>query len=181
MKTNKEEIIDELMLLEPELKNDRKKIETLFDSIIDLKPNVNISSKFKKELKEKLLYKIEKKWNLYMKSKYNSLKIIFSFIFWWITTFSLIGLFWINLDLLNINNDKNTDLIWIEIFEWNNWMMLKNTRAAPMAMWIMNIEEDVDLNDSNKELVIELKKYLVKLWLSEVVISQILEIIKKYK
>jgi len=54
MKINKNEIIDEIILLEPELVNDRKKLENILKDIINIKPNIEISLEFKNELKEKL-------------------------------------------------------------------------------------------------------------------------------
>jgi hypothetical protein len=81
MKINKKEIIDEIISLEPELDNDRKKLENILEDIINIKPNVNISSVFKEELKDELLLKIKGNSEVYKNYKYNYLKFFTSFIF----------------------------------------------------------------------------------------------------
>jgi len=188
MKINKNEIIDEIILLEPELVNDRKKLENILKDIINIKPNIEISLEFKNELKEKLLNRIKLNSYVYKNNKYNYLKFFISFIFWWITTFSLLWILWINLDFLNSNNRINTQELWIvqmwktsEIQMQRSIMPMSSEISTTMTTDIESISDTVKSLPENTSLNTELRNYLEKLSLDDKIIEEILNIVKKYK
>ena len=197
MKINKKEIIDEIISLEPELDNDRKKLENILEDIINIKPNVNISSVFKEELKDELLLKIKGNSEVYKNYKYNYLKFFTSFIFWWITAFSLIWIFWINLNLLNIDKNWNIEELSVQQVNIDSEPEVIETMPMWARMWLMKmstesiLEEDMLMEEANimmeevlvdnNDLFTELKMYLENLGLDNKIIEKILNIVKKYK
>ena len=202
MEIYKKEIIDEILLLEPSLSKDRKKLENLLDHIIKIKPNVNISTEFKDSLKEKLLQELNLRTDLYKVKKFNNLKIFLSFILWWVTTFSLVWILWINLNFIKLDKVIDDIPVWIEQIQVNEGIGLQRTKSKNVEIWLMKMDADtsidgsVEMEDSmimevnmamdaeifteKTDLFIELEAYLETLGLNTEVINKILDIIRKY-
>lgn len=189
MKINKKEIIDEIILLEPKLANDRKKLENILEDIINIKPNIKISKEFKNELKEKLLTRIKGNSEIYKSNKFNYLKLFISFLFWGITAFSLVWILWINLDFLSLDKSKNIESVWIMQFQ----EFPESKMRGIMPMWAeistmsINVESVDDASIvmdeefvNNYDLITEIRNYLDSLNLDPLVIQKIIDIIKKY-
>jgi hypothetical protein len=177
MEINKDEIIDEIISIEPKFKDDRDKLENMLDDIILSKPNVEISSAFKNELKERLLTSIKVKTYNSKKFKINYFKNIASFILWWVATFSMIWFLWINLNFDEVWDTLETDLVIEEIAVDEP---IKTKMASPSLM-MMESEPLIDDNNWSIDLMYEeIEKYLIEIGLNPEQIEKIINIIKKY-
>lgn len=199
MKINKKEIIDEIISLEPKLNVDRVRLENILENIINMKPDINISPEFKKQLKEQLLLELNAKSKIDEHNKYNVLKLFISFVLWWVTVYSMIWIFWINLSLFNLEETGNITPVWIEQFQEKDESMIK--RSVPVipeaSLMKVNIDEDIavssdpvmeefwimqtEVSIEENELFNELRTYLESIGLSDEIIEEILNIIRKYK
>ena len=155
MTIDKKEIIDEIISIEPGLENDREKMEEILEDFILIKPNIEISSNFKENLKNKLLLKIKNDWIIYKKDKYNSLKNIISFILWWILTYSMVWMLWMNLGLFNFSWIEDNNIIKLNEKDitqtiWNtSW--INNDSETNILVWSDKIESSVVVSNNDSE------------------------------
>ena len=194
MELNRKEIIDDILSIEPELKKNRKKLENILEDFILAKPNIEISNEFKKELRHNLLTKMNYNSNIYKNNRFNSLKYFISFILWWVATFSIMWLVWINLDFTDFWNTNNIEILSIQESSYNG--DLSRSRAMPenTEVWLMKMDAEpmmeiqeesmimkTEVFIENNDLFLELETYLKTLSLSKAIIEEILNIIRKYK
>ena len=134
--------------------------------------------------------------------KFNNLKIFLSFILWWVTTFSLVWILWINLNFIKLDKVIDDIPVWIEQIQVNEGIGLQRTKSKNVEIWLMKMDADtsidgsVEMEDSmimevnmamdaeifteKTDLFIELEAYLETLGLNTEVINKILDIIRKY-
>ena len=134
--------------------------------------------------------------------KFNNLKIFLSFILWWVTTFSLVWILWINLNFIKLDKVIDDIPVWIEQIQVNEGIGLQRTKSRNVEIWLMKMDADtsidgsVEMEDSmimevnmamdaeifteKTDLFIELEAYLETLGLNTEVINKILDIIRKY-
>ena len=130
------------------------------------------------------------------------MKIFLSFILWWVTTFSLVWILWINLNFIKLDKVIDDIPVWIEQIQVNEGIGLQRTKSKNVEIWLMKMDADtsidgsVEMEDSmimevnmamdaeifteKTDLFIELEAYLETLGLNTEVINKILDIIRKY-
>ena len=178
---NKSEIIKEIISLEPELESKKEEIEKLYDEFISLKPDFEISGEFKSELKKSLLETIKekdtKKW-----FKFSYLNSIISFVIWWVASFSIIWILWVDTWVLNIWKDETH--IEVESQEITPMMMKSRSVVPEPEMWIMmmdSVPEAMTISEGTGDTYVELRAYLEEIGLNNDQINKIIEIIQKIK
>jgi len=187
MNINKKEIIDEIISLEPELNNKREKLENILDDIVNIKPDIKVSSEFKNELKNKLLQRINSKSSIDLNNKTNYWKLFTSFVLWWVTVYSLIWIIWFNL-----NFEKIDEIESVKVQESKADINMLRTKASPPRPTPMRMEVESTMSVENvimdssvdsigiNSLYVELENYLKQVGISKEIIKEILEIVKKY-
>ncbi len=191
--TNKQQLIDEIISLEPELKNKEKELENIIETIIKTKPNFEISETFRKNLRMQLLGSNEIKASSFTKTNY--MQIISWFLAWAVATFWIVSIMWITntpLEETQIEfKGMTTDVEEAENFIESEAMELFEEQMMPEPMiWRISKEkvQDISLEEKLKNYFEENKldmKYLKNISeimkdLDEKHLKAILEIINSY-
>jgi len=187
--TKKQQIIDEILSLEPELKTKEKDLQKLIDIIIKNKPNVKISNNFRNELKTRLL-KFDSNTK-FTYSKINYFQIITWFFVWWVTAFSVAWIIWINFDTIWELEKWLKEPMMMSIEEdftetehmWKSKEMSLKSRSSNIIMENDAYISEGSISDSlieNKILELELKIFFEKNGIDFKYLDDILDIINTY-
>jgi len=131
--TNKQQLIDEILSLEPELKSKEKELTKMLETIIKTKPNVKISESFRNDLRSQLLY--SRANSIFKEKKVSYVQIISWFLVWWVTAFSIAWIIWVNFELFKDSEPKATSYMrWVPTNEEIWFKRAMNLEATSMMM-----------------------------------------------
>lgn len=177
MEKNIDKILDELILLDPELKSQESRLREILGDIIKNKPIFSISNEFKNNLKNQLLNNFEYKNKKLEKNNY--IQIVISFFIWWLTVYSLIWIMWLNVSLLSdqdsLDNIDTFSVMTLESEEFNTEDITPNLMKVDMGRSMIRSVPDEKSNLKNI-----LEKYFIDNWISLEYLEGLLNIINEY-
>lgn len=209
MKNNNKKILDEIFSLEPELRTKEKELYKIIDTLIETKPNFEISASFRKKLKNKLLNS-----NKIENTKFNYFQIISWFLVWWLSAFSIAWIMGVNFQSFDMKNKEKLWEVWImsasmmsdeiwgtEIMNKSNlrwWQRIMTTSmdeekpmeelskvfvdAEPIEKPMLMMFDDniVKSENTNELLILELEDFFEKNYIDIKYFDWLLSIILKY-